>query len=115
MNKMHWAVHRHTEADLIVERANAEKEHIGLTTWESEPDGKIVKADISVAKNYLSDKEMSYLEGIVSLYLDYAELQAERRIPMSMEDWAKRLDGFLEFNGNEVLMGPFSMLLIVTH
>ena len=105
-NKMHWAVHRHTAAELIVERANAEKEHMGLTTWESAPDGKIVKADVTVAKNYLSEKEMSYLERIVSLYLDYAELQAERRIPMSMEDWAKRLDGFLEFNGNELLMGP---------
>ena len=105
-NKMHWAVHRHTAAELIVERANAEKEHMGLTTWESAPDGKIVKADVSVAKNYLSEKEMSYLERIVSLYLDYAELQVERRIPMSMEDWAKRLDGFLEFNGNELLMGP---------
>ena len=104
--KMHWAVHRHTAAELIVERANAEKEHMGLTTWGSAPDGKIVKADVSVAKNYLSEKEMSYLERIVSLYLDYAELQAERRIPMSMEDWAKRLDGFLEFNGNELLMGP---------
>ena len=105
-NKMHWAVHRHTAAELIVERANAEKEHMGLTTWESAPDGKIVKADVTIAKNYLSEKEMSYLERIVSLYLDYAELQAERRIPMSMEDWAKRLDGFLEFNGNELLMGP---------
>ncbi|BDF23416.1 MAG: virulence RhuM family protein [[Clostridium] symbiosum] len=104
-NKMHWAVHRHTAAELIVERANAEKEHMGLTTWESAPDGKIVKADVTVAKNYLSEKEMSYLQRIVSLYLDYAELQAERRIPMSMEDWAKRLDGFLEFNGNELLMG----------
>ena len=105
-NKMHWAVHRHTAAELIVERANAEKEHMGLTTWESAPDGKIVKADVTVAKNYLSEKEMSYLQRIVSLYLDYAELQAERRIPMSMEDWAKRLDGFLEFNGNELLMEP---------
>ena len=105
-NKMHWAVHRHTAAEVIVERANAEKEHMGLTTWESAPDGKIVKADVTVAKNYLSEQEMSYLQRIVSLYLDYAELQAERRIPMSMEDWAKRLDGFLEFNGNELLMGP---------
>ena len=102
-NKMHWAVHRHTAAELIVERADADKEHMGLTTWESAPDGKIVKADVSVAKNYLSDKELSYLERIVSLYLDYAELQAERRIPMSMEDWASRLDGFLEFNGNAIL------------
>lgn len=102
-NKMHWAVHRHTAAELIVERADAEKEHMGLTTWEAAPDGKIVKSDVSIAKNYLSDKEMAYMERIVSLYLDYAELQAERQIPMSMEDWAKRLDGFLEFNGNEIL------------
>ena len=86
-NKMHWAVHRHTAAELIVERADAEQEHMGLTTWEAAPDGKIVKT----------------MERIVSLYLDYAELQAERKIPMSMEDWAKRLDGFLEFNGNEIL------------
>lgn len=102
-NKMHWAVHRHTAAELIVERADADKEHMGLTTWEAAPDGKIVKADVSTAKNYLNDKEMSYMERIVSLYLDYAELQAERQIPMSMEDWAKRLDGFLEFNGTEIL------------
>ena len=105
-NKMHFAVHRHTAAELIVERADAEKEHMGLTTWENAPDGKILKADVTVAKNYLSEQEMSYLERIVSLYLDYAELQAERKIPMSMEDWAKRLDGFLEFNGNELLTGP---------
>ena len=105
-NKLHYAVHRHTAAELIVERADAAKEHMGLTTWESAPDGKIVKADVTIAKNYLSEKEMSYLERIVTLYLDYAELQAERKIPMSMEDWAKRLDGFLEFNGNELLIGP---------
>jgi len=102
-NKMHWAVHRHTAAELIVERADATKEHMGLTTWEAAPDGKIIKADVTIAKNYLNEKEMNYLERIVSLYLDYAELQAERKIPMSMEDWAKRLDGFLEFNGNEIL------------
>lgn len=105
-NKMHFAVHRHTAAELIVERADAAKEHMGLTTWENAPDGKILKADVIIAKNYLSDQEMYYLERIVSLYLDYAELQAERKIPMSMEDWAKRLDGFLEFNGNELLIGP---------
>ena len=105
-NKMHYAVHRHTAAELIVERADANKEHMGLTTWENAPDGKILKADVTVAKNYLSKEEMNYLERIVSLYLDYAELQAERKLPMSMEDWAKRLDGFLEFNGNELLTGP---------
>ncbi|MCL2044485.1 MAG: virulence RhuM family protein [Treponema sp.] len=102
-NKMHWAVHRHTAPELIAERANAEKEHMGLTTWEAAPHGKIIKADVSIAKNYLNEEEMNYLERIVSLYLDFAELQARRKIPMSMEDWAKRLDGFLEFNGNEIL------------
>ena len=105
-NKMHWAVHRHTAAELIVERADSDKAHMGLTIWDAAPDGKIVKTDVSIAKNYLSDKEMLYMERIVSLYLDYAELQAERQIPMSMEDWAKRLDGFLEFNGNEILTNP---------
>ena len=104
-NKMHFAVHRHTAAELIVERADADKEHMGLKTWENAPDGKIIKADVTIAKNYLSKEEMTYLERIVALYLDYAELQAERHIPMSMEDWAKRLDGFLEFNGNELLIG----------
>ncbi len=105
-NKMHYAVHRHTAAEIIYERADAKKEHMGLVTWENAPEGKIIKSDVSIAKNYLTEQELSYLERIVSLYLDYAELQAERRIPMSMEDWAKRLDGFLEFNGNELLIGP---------
>jgi len=105
-NKLHYAVHRHTAAELIVKRADAKKERMGLTTWETAPHGKIIKADVSIAKNYLNEQEMNYLERIVSLYLDFAELQAERKIPMSMEDWAKRLDGFLEFNGNEILTGP---------
>lgn len=102
-NKMHWAVHRHTAAELIVSRADANQEYMGLKTWEAAPGGKILKTDVTIAKNYLSEEEMNYLQRIVSLYLDYAELQAERRIPMSMEDWSKRLDGFLEFNGNELL------------
>jgi len=105
-NKLHYAVHRHTAAELIVERADAEKKHMGLTTWETAPHGKIIKADVSIAKNYLNEQEMNYLERIVSVYLDFAELQTERKIPMSMEDWANRLDGFLEFNGNEILTGP---------
>ena len=105
-NKMHFAVHRHTAAELIYERADAAKEHMGLTTWENAPDGKILKADVTVAKNYLSQEEMDYLERIVSLYLDYAELQARRKIPMSMEDWSRRLDGSLEFNGEKLLTGP---------
>jgi len=104
-NKLHYAVHRHTTAALIVERADAEKDHMGLTSWETAPYGKIIRADVSIAKNYLNEQEMNYLERIVSVYLDFAELQTERKIPMSMEDWAKRLDGFLEFNGNEILIG----------
>lgn len=102
---MHWAVHRHTAAELIVERADAEKEHMGLTTLKAAPDEKTVKADVSIVKNYLNDKKMTYMERIVSLYLDYAELQAQRQILMSMEDRAKHLDGFLEFNGNAILTG----------
>ena len=105
-NKLHWAVHRHTAAELIVARADADRQHMGLTHWEAAPHGKIIRSDVSVAKNYLSETEMQYLERIVSLYLDFAELQAMRKIPMSMQDWAKRLDGFLEFNGNEILTGP---------
>ena len=104
-NKLHYATHRHTAAELIAARADAEKQHMGLTTWENAPDGKVIKADVSIAKNYLSEDEMRYLERIVSVYLDFAELQAERKIPMSMEDWAVRLDGFLEFNGDEILTG----------
>lgn len=105
-NKLHYAVHRHTAAELIMERADASKEHMGLMTWENAPDGKILKADVIVAKNYLSEEEMDYLARIVSLYLDYAEMQARRHIPMTMQDWAQRLDGFLEFNGEKILVGP---------
>lgn len=105
-NKMHYAVHRHTAAELIKERADSQKKNMGLTTWENAPSGKILKADVIIAKNYLTKDEMEFMERLVSLYLDYAELQAKRKIPMSMEDWAKRLDGFLEFNGNEILTGP---------
>lgn len=104
-NKLHYAVHRHTAAELIVARADANKQNMGLTTWEAAPDGKIQKFDVSVAKNYLTQKELDFLERLVSMYLDYAELQAERQIPMTMEDWSKRLDGFLEFNEAELLDG----------
>lgn len=102
-NKLHFAVHRKTAAELIIERADSAKENMGLTTWESAPNGKIIKADVSIAKNYLNTEELDYLERIVSMYLDHAELLARRKIPISMEDWAQRLDGFLEFNGNELL------------
>lgn len=104
--KLHWATHRHTSAELIVERASAEQPHMGLTTWNAAPGGRIVKSDVSIAKNYLTSAELDFLNRIVSMYLDYAELQASRRIPMSMHDWAGRLDGFLEFNGTEILTGP---------
>lgn len=103
-NKLHFAVHRHTASELIVKRANAETENMGLTTWTDAPKGKIQKYDVSIAKNYLTSEEMNFLERIVSMYLDYAELQAERNIPMTMEDWSKRLDSFLEFNAREILM-----------
>ena len=102
-NKMHYAVHGHTAAELIYERADADKPHMGLTTWASAPEGKIVKSDVSVAKNYLSEKEMRSLERIVSAYLDLAEDRAERHIPMTMEDWSKRLDLFLMADDREVL------------
>lgn len=102
-NKMHYAVHGHTAAELIYERADADKPHMGLTTWAASPEGKIVKSDVSVAKNYLSEQEMRSLERIVSAYLDLAEDRAERHIPMTMEDWAKRLDLFLMADDREVL------------
>lgn len=104
-NKLHFAVHRHTAAELIVNRADSQKEHMGLTTWDAAPAGKIIKSDVSIAKNYLTEPELDHLARIVSMYLDYAELQASRKMPMSMEDWANRLDGFLEFNEQEVLIG----------
>ena len=104
-NKLHFATHRHTAPELIVERADAKKPHMGLQNWKNSPDGKIIKSDVVVAKNYLNEKELNYLARIVTMYLDYAELQAERNIPMTMEDWSERLDGFLEFNGSEILMG----------
>lgn len=102
-NKMHFAVHGHTAAELIYERADAEKPHMGLTTWASAPEGKIVKSDVSIAKNYLTEKEMRSLERIVSAYLDLAEDRAERHIPMTMEDWSKRLDLFLMADDRKVL------------
>lgn len=102
-NKLHYAIHGHTAAELIVDRANHTKEHMGLTTWKNAPKGKIVKADVSVAKNYLTQSELKDLNQFVSMYLDYAERQARRHIPMTMEDWAKKLDVFLQFNEEEVL------------
>ena len=103
-NKMHYAVHGNTAAEVIVSRANHEKEHMGLTTWKNAPFGKIVKADVSIAKNYLSENELSEMNEIVEMYLDYATRQARRHIPMTMADWAEKLDAFLKFNDAEILM-----------
>ena len=102
-NKMHYAVHGSTAAELIMDRANHKKEHMGLTSWKNAPDGKIVKADVSVAKNYLAKEEMQELNEIVTMYLDYATRQARRHIPMTMADWASKLDAFLQFNDAEIL------------
>ena len=95
-NKMHFAVHGHTAAELIVERADSTKEHMGLTTWQDAPNGKIKKSDVTVAKNYLSEKELGQLNRMVSAYLDFAENMANRHIPLTMEDWDKRLNSFIE-------------------
>ena len=102
-NKMHFAVHGSTAAEVIMARADHTKEHMGLTSWKNAPDGKIVKADVSVAKNYLSIVEIQELNEIVTMYLDYATRQARRHIPMTMADWASKLDAFLQFNDAEIL------------
>ena len=102
-NKIHYAVHGHTAAELIVERASAEKEHMGLTSWENAPDGKIVKPDVSIAKNYLNQLELEDMGRLVNAVLDMAERMAKRHIPMTMEDWAQRIDLILEAGGDAVL------------
>lgn len=102
-NKMHYAVHGLTAAELIIDRANAEKEHMGLTTWENAPNGKIVKPDVSIAKNYLKESELEDMGRIVNSFLDLAEDMAKRHIPMTMEDWAKRIDKFLDLTDRLVL------------
>ena len=102
-NKMHFAVHGKTAAEIIVDRADHTKEHMGLTSWKNAPDGKIVKTDVSIAKNYLKKEEITELNEIVSMYLDYAARQARRHIPMTMTDWAEKLDAFLKFNDADIL------------
>ena len=102
-NKMHYAVHQHTAAELIMERANADKEHMGLTTWENAPDGKIVKTDVAVAKNYLKEVELADMGQLVNGVLDLAERMANRHIPMTMEDWSDQIDNILAAGRNEVL------------
>lgn len=102
-NKMHFAVHGNTAAEVIYRRADADKPHMGLTSWKAAPDGKIMKSDVSIAKNYLTESELQSLERIVSAYLDLAEDRAQRHIPMTMEDWAKRLDIFLSADDRAIL------------
>ena len=102
-NKMHYAVHGNTAAEVIVSRANHKKVNMGLQTWKNAPNGKIVKTDVSVAKNYLEKDELAELNEIVTMYLDYATRQARRHIPMTMEDWKEKLDAFLRFNDAEIL------------
>jgi hypothetical protein len=116
-NKLHWAIHKHTAAELIVARANAEKENMGLTTWNDAPRGKIRKSDTVVAKNYLSEIEMKDLELLVSGYLDFAESMARRKIPMTMQDWTTQLDQILIANKYELLQnaGKISMEIARQH
>ena len=102
-NKLHYAIHKHTAPELIVKRADSKKDYMGLTSWKNSPEGKILKTDVSIAKNYLTKEELESLGRIVSAYLDLAEERAKRKIPMTMEDWAKRIDAFLEFDEREIL------------
>jgi hypothetical protein len=102
-NKLHWAITGRTAAELIAQRADASKPNMGLTSWKNAPKGKILKTDIGTAKNYMQEKEIKELERIVTMYLDFAELQASRQIPMKMADWVNRLDAFLQFNEYQIL------------
>ena len=116
-NKLHFAIHGHTAAELIQERADSNKRYMGLMSWENSPGGKILKSDVSIAKNYLSQDELESLGRIVNAYLELAENRASRRIPMTMEDWSKRLDAFLEFDEREILQdkGKVSQELACSH
>jgi len=102
-NKLHWAIHGHTASELLMQRADYQKEFMGLTNWKKAPRGKILKSDVVIAKNYLQEKEIKSLNRIVTMYLDYAEHQAEKQIPMTMQDWSKKLNAFLEFNEHDIL------------
>ncbi len=105
-NKLHFATHGHTAAELIMERADSKKENMGLTTWKKAPYGKILKPDVVIAKNYLSESELKSLNRFVTMYLDYAEDRAAQNIPMTMKDWAKKLQAFLQFNERDILSYP---------
>lgn len=116
-NKLHYAVHGQSAAEVIVDRADTEKEHMGLTSWDGGPNGKIHKSDVTVAKNYLSQTELDQMARIVSAYLDMAEMQASRHIPMTMEDWENRLDGFLTLWDRDILKdaGKVSAIMAKTY
>lgn len=105
-NKLHFAIHGHTAPELIMGRANHTKNLMGLTTWKNAPHGKILKSDVVIAKNYLTQQELKTLDRFVTMYLDYAETQAERKIPMTMKDWSSKLNAFLQFNEKEILNNP---------
>ena len=105
-NKLHWAITKQTAAEIIVSRADHKKENMGLTSWKNSPKGKIRKSDVTIAKNYLSEEELKPLNRIVTMYLDYAEHQAEKGIAMTMKDWVKKLDAFLQFNEEDILKNP---------
>ncbi len=112
-NKLHWAIHGHTASELIVQRANHQKEFMGLTNWKKAPNGKILKSDVVVAKNYLSQNEIKSLDRIVTMYLDYAEDQAERNIPMTMKDWSQKLNAFLQFNERDILQNAGKVTAVI--
>ena len=102
-NKLHWAITGQTAAEIVLKRAGSAKSNMGLTTWKNAPKGTLRKTDVVIAKNYLNEKELDGLNRIVTMYLDYAEMQAEKRIIMNMKDWVKKLDAFLKFNEKEIL------------
>jgi len=112
-NKLHWAIHGHTASELLVERADHQKEFMGLTNWKKAPNGKILKSDVVVAKNYLSQDEIKSLNRIVTMYLDYAEDQAERNIPMTMKDWSQKLNAFLQFNERDILQNSGKVTAVI--
>jgi hypothetical protein len=114
-NKLHWAIHGHTAPELIVKRADASAPNMGLTTWKNAPDGKILSQDVKVAKNYLTESELKGLNRIVTMYLDFAELQAERQIPMKMQDWIGKLEAFLSFNEYDILKNAGGVQAKVAH
>jgi len=112
-NKLHWAIHGHTASELLVERANHKKESMGLTSWKKAPNGKILKSDVTIAKNYLAQDEIKSLNRIVTMYLDYAEDQAERNIPMTMKDWSQKLNAFLQFNERDILQNAGKVTAVI--